>query len=233
MGQNNTDDGLQFPARRRALGMIGAGTVGLVASGPALLFGGEALAAETGLFGRTERKIPSLGKFPKWRGALDKYFEEADLKTRPCDRSTFNMCELQEWQSFLDGLKNSGKSEAALVDAVNRKMNEKDYILDPINWNLPDYWASPGEFARKHGDCEDYGIAKFMSLRELGIAPDRMRIVVLQDRNLKVAHAVMALDVEDDILILDNQIDSVISHTRIRHYQPIYAVNENAWWLYR
>jgi predicted transglutaminase-like cysteine proteinase len=71
-----------------------------------------------------------------------------------------------------------------------------------------------------------------MSLRWLGYAPDDMRIVVLQDTNLRIAHAVMAIGTGDDILILDNQVDEVLSHQRIVHYAPVYSIGETQWWMH-
>ena len=59
------------------------------------------------------------------------------------------------------------------------------------------------------------------------------RIVVLQDLNLGIAHAVMSLEHEGETLILDNQVSRVVRHEVIRHYKPIYSVNETHWWLHR
>ncbi len=222
------------PYRIHRRAFLGGGTLCAASILTSAAFGPAQAAptATTRLFGRVERKYPGLKKFPKWQGTLDKYFAEQQLVDKPCDRKQFGKCDLQEWAGFIHNLKASQGSEITIVDAVNREMNKRSYILDPVNWNLPDYWASPGEFLRKAGDCEDYGIAKFMTLRALGIAPERMRVVVLQDLNLGVAHAVMALNVPGDVLILDNQTEQVISHSRIRHYKPIYAVNEQSWWLF-
>ena len=40
-----------------------------------------------------------------------------------------------------------------------------------------DYWATPVESLRKgEADCEDYAIAKYFTLRQLGVADDKLRI---------------------------------------------------------
>ena len=116
---------------------------------------------------------------------------------------------------------------------VNSYLNQAHYILDIVNWGVEDYWASPYQFARKDGDCEDYAIAKFMSLRLLGFSNDQMRIVVLRDLNLKVAHAILVVDLNGTKYVLDNQIHDVVPASIIHHYQPIYSVNETHWWLFR
>ena len=181
--------------------------------------------------GSVESRRDNPGRFPKWQGALNRYFSEAALAQQACASSRFGRCELQEWQAFLAGL--AGAAPDAQIAAVHGEMNKRRYVLDPINWNMPDYWESPGQFLSRNGDCEDYGIAKFMSLRALGFPQETMRVVVLQDLNLGVAHAVMSIDHGGRTLILDNQIRQVVPHEVIRHYRPIYSVNETHWWLHR
>lgn len=184
-----------------------------------------------GLFGSTETRHDNPGRFPKWQGALQRYFSETPQLRQTCDRDRFGQCQLQDWQIFLDRL--AGQPAVRQIEAVHAEMNRRRYVLDPINWNQPDYWASPGQFFARNGDCEDFGIAKFMSLRALGFPQEHMRVVVLQDLNLKVAHAVMSIDHDGQTLILDNQVSRVIPHQVIRHYRPIYSINETHWWLHR
>ncbi len=127
----------------------------------------------------------------------------------------------------------AGKPLVEQLSAVNRFFNRAPYVLDPVNWGVPDYWASPGQFAAKDGDCEDYAIAKYLALRRLGVPARAMRIVVLEDRNLNTDHAVLAVrDAEGRIWILDNQTPVVVKAERIRHYRPVYSINEEAWWLH-
>ena len=85
----------------------------------------------------------------------------------------------------------------------------------------------------KNGDCEDYAIAKYFSLRWLGLKPEDMRILVLHDMNLRVAHAVLVVYHRGRALILDNQVRGVVEADAIRHYRPIYSINEQHWWLHR
>lgn len=94
---------------------------------------------------------------------------------------------------------------------------------------MSDYWASPSQFLSRAGDGEDYAIAKFVTLRRLGFGNDELRLVVLDDLNLGVAHAVLVVSESDRLLVLDNQISDVVDLRRILHYKAIYSINEERW----
>jgi predicted transglutaminase-like cysteine proteinase len=112
-------------------------------------------------------------------------------------------------------------------------MNTRRYITDPRNWGVPDYWETPGEFMTKFGDCEDYAIAKFLSLKRLGWTDDELRIAAVKDLNLKVGHAILIVYHAGKTWVLDNQIKRVVEAESIRHYQPVYSINETSWWRHR
>jgi len=183
----------------------------------------------TDLFGYRERPRANTSVFPQWIQALERHLTD-DLRDGSCNDTRINACHLREWRAFLSEIKNLPRTDQ--IDRVNRYANRKDYVLDLDNYGAIDYWAIPREFLFNGGDCEDYSITKMMSLRWLGYAPDDMRIVVLQDTNLRIAHAVMAIGTGDDILILDNQVDEVLSHKRIIHYAPVYSIGESQWWMH-
>ncbi len=147
-----------------------------------------------------------------------------------CDARIFNRCHMREWLSFLESIRHLSADEQ--ISSVNGYANRKEYILDIENYGLEDYWASPKQFLLNNGDCEDYAILKMMSLKLLGFDVNKMRVVVVQDTNQQIAHAVMSIDRHNDILILDNQIEEIISHKNIFHYVPVYSLNENKWWMH-
>ena len=120
----------------------------------------------------------------------------------------------------------------AQLDLVNDFMNKFPYIEDIVNWGQANYWEAPLEFLHKSGDCKDYAIAKYMSLRYLGWPVDALRLVVLRDVNLSADHAVLAVYTADGILILDNQIRDVTNAQNIHHYRPYYSINEQYWWFH-
>lgn len=180
-----------------------------------------------GLFDYAETPYRGLKPFPKWRKVIENYKD----KPGNCVSGKFNRCAYQKWEALIEEWKHLDKREQ--LNKVNRHMNLFRYILDPVNWGVRDYWAIPKEFFAKFGDCEDYAIAKYFSLRALGWPPEDMKIVILHDLNLKIAHAILVVDFEGDKYVLDNQIGQVVNANRIKHYRPIYSVNENGWWRHR
>jgi predicted transglutaminase-like cysteine proteinase len=193
--------------------------------------GTEAAAGPRSLFGTLEARSDNITLFPKWTGMLARHAAERPLLEQPCDDRPQRRCDRGNWSAFLESVR--PLTRRAQLDAVNRQMNHKRYVIDPTNYGVPDYWATPIQFLYLNGDCEDYAIAKYLSLRDLGFDGDDLRIVVLEDLNLGIAHAVLAVYLGDDIFILDNQIDAVVTADVIRHYRPIYSVNERHWWLHR
>jgi predicted transglutaminase-like cysteine proteinase len=187
--------------------------------------------ARTGLFGSIEIRGVSLNVLPKWTGVLARYFDEKKLADAPCTASAFNRCHLAEWSKFIESIR--GLDRSRQVAEVNRYMNQKRYVIDPVNYGVADYWATPLQFLTKNGDCEDYAIAKFFSLRALGFDNDALRILVVDDLNLKVAHAVLVVYLNGVPSLLDNQVAQVVRVEAVRHYRPIYSANENDWWFHR
>lgn len=183
--------------------------------------------AAVGIFGFNENPHVSLKPFPKWRNVINTYKD----KPGSCETGQLNACAYKKWSELIDELK--GKSKRFQLERINTYTNRFRYILDPINWGIKDYWEIPKEFFARFGDCEDYAIVKYFSLRALGWDANDMKIVVLQDMNLRVAHAILAVKYDKKEVILDNQIGLVVDSKRIRHYRPIYAVNENGWWRYK
>lgn len=194
-----------------------------------VLFIQSSVISASGLFGYQENQRSNLQMFPQWLSVLERALKER-VPDGNCDSRVLDQCHLKQWQQFLNGIKKLSRWEQ--LERVNQFANEHDYIIDIENYGVEDYWATPGEFLLNHGDCEDYAITKMLSLKMLGFNMEAIRLVVLQDTNLGVAHAVLALDSKNDTLILDNQIDEIVSHKHVLHYVPVYALNEKGWWMF-
>lgn len=176
------------------------------------------------IFGSIELFSTKTARFPKWLGMLDRF----QNGTKPCDSAT---CTTKGWKEFIADLR--GQDLKTQLKEVNRAFNSHRYILDIDNWGEEDYWATPFQFLKKHGDCEDYAISKYFTLKALGVPIEDMRVVALQDLNLNLGHAVLVVYVGDKPMMLDNQIASVVPANSIRHYNPVFSINEAGWWLHR
>jgi predicted transglutaminase-like cysteine proteinase len=174
------------------------------------------------LFGSYELQSSNMQKFPKWNSMIARWKNGA-----PCESST---CTTKGWKELIASLQSADL--ATKLKVVNREMNLHPYILDINNWGVEDYWATPYEFLKKNGDCEDYAIAKYMALKALGVPIDDMRVVALRDLNLQLGHAVLVVYVNNVPMLLDNQIGTVVPANSIKHYQPVYSINEHNWWLH-
>ena len=138
------------------------------------------------------------------------------------------------WRELLARLQAAPPDEQ--IYEVNRFFNLLDFVDDEPLWRAKDYWATPAEFlGAGAGDCEDFAIAKFFSLLELGIAEDRLRITYVKALRLNQFHMVLAYYPQADAmpLILDN-IDGAIRLADERDdLLPIYSFNGASLWLAR
>jgi len=56
---------------------------------------------------------------------------------------------------------------------------------------------------------------------------------ITKDLNLKIGHAVLVVFEGGKTYLLDNQIKSVVETKTVRHYKPVYSINDKAWWRHR
>jgi predicted transglutaminase-like cysteine proteinase len=195
------------------------------------LAGAPALAVTPGLFGTTEFQAESLRELPQWHSVLERMAAEAPA-IAAC-RTAGERCPTRAsraWSRLLRRL--DGAPPLTKLREVNRFVNGWRYRSDADNYGRSDYWATPLEFFRRAGDCEDYVIAKYRSLRLLGLPAEQLRMVVLQDVERDLPHAVLAVYLGDRILILDNLTDAVLPQESLPHYLPYYSVNETDRWAH-
>ena len=111
---------------------------------------------------------------------------------------------------------------------VNNFFNGLAFKSDEDNWGMDDYWTSPVEFLiNNSGDCEDYAIAKYFTLKAMGFPIDRLRITYVTSTQLTQPHMVLAYyeQESDDPLILDNLSPYVLHAKERRDLTPIHSFN--------
>lgn len=124
--------------------------------------------------------------------------------------------------------------EMNTVREVNRFFNQMRFVDDIVHWGENDYWATPIEFLGSNGgDCEDFSIAKYFTLRHLGVPDERLRMVYVKALRLNQAHMVVAYlpDADAEPLILDNLNPEVLRAGMRRDLQPVYSFNGESLWL--
>lgn len=139
------------------------------------------------------------------------------------------------WDKML--IKAKRKKTLEKLKLVNDFFNKVKYKRDNLHWKKKDYWASPFEFlGTGAGDCEDYAIAKYFALRQLGIPDSKLRItyVKLSRKGTKYDEAHMVLNYyhkpTQTPIVLDNVNKRLTLATKRKDLKPIYSFNAVGLW---
>ncbi len=140
---------------------------------------------------------------------------------------------VQEWRELIAAQKGVPDGEALkrVNDFFNRRIR---FVDDAEVWRQADYWATPIEMMGKGaGDCEDYTIAKYFSLRELGIPAAKLRLIYVKARiggpasSITQAHMVLGYydTPEAQPLVLDNLIGEIRPAAQRPDLVPVFSFN--------
>ena len=140
---------------------------------------------------------------------------------------------IAEWAALLNT-----PSQGTIQDKlkqVNQFFNARMAFRDDIVvWKQQDYWATPIEFLRKGaGDCEDFALAKYFTLREMGVPANQLRITYVKALELNQAHMVVTWYSTPTAipLVLDNLKTAILPATQRTDLLPVYAFNGEGLWL--
>jgi predicted transglutaminase-like cysteine proteinase len=135
----------------------------------------------------------------------------------------------------------ASQPEAAKLRRVNEFFNRRVRFRDDIDiWGVQDYWATPLEtLGRAQGDCEDFAIAKYVTLKLLGIPSEKLRLTYVKARiggpQSAVVQAHMVLSYypspEDEPLVLDNLISDIRPASRRTDLATIFGFNAEGLWV--
>jgi len=141
---------------------------------------------------------------------------------------------LTAWKRYARGRAAAPGGERELLDEVNRILNRTAFVDDASHWGEEDYWATPAESVASNGaDCEDYTIAKYFLLKELGVPISRLRMTYVKSVKLNQAHMVLAYYSRPDAepLVLDNLEDRVRPASQRADLIPVYSFNDEQVWV--
>lgn len=134
---------------------------------------------------------------------------------------------LNAWAQFARG--QAGGAPAAQMSAVNAFLNRIPWMSDNEHWGAADYWATPAETVASHGaDCEDFAIAKYFLLKELGVPIRQLRITYVRAARINEPHMVLAWYPRPDAepLIFDNLEPRVLPASARKDLTPVYSFND-------
>lgn len=136
------------------------------------------------------------------------------------------------WRRLVNESKNLPITEQLAV--VNNFFNQMNFVDDVDLWGVEDYWATPIEFlGMGAGDCEDYTIAKYFTLRELGVPDEKLRLVYVKSITLDQHHMVLAYYHQPtSVPVLLDNLDKELKPASLRNdLLPIYSFNAENLWL--
>ena len=124
------------------------------------------------------------------------------------------------------------------LDRLTRVNNYFNQLMrfgeDSEIWGQADYWATPMEsLHRAAGDCEDFAIAKYYTLLQTGVLPEKLRLTYvrakLSDFRSPVPHMVLAYYEQPtaEPLILDNLMPEILPASRRGDLTPVFTFNSS------
>ena len=143
---------------------------------------------------------------------------------------------LEGWREFVrgragrEGQARGNSGEIDLLRPVNGFFNRLPERTDLEHWGVADYWATPSESLASNGaDCEDYAIAKYFMLKELGVPVVRLRLVYATTWRSGSAHMILAYysDPGADPLILDSLEGAIQPASDRPDLIPVYTFNDD------
>jgi len=143
------------------------------------------------------------------------------------------------WQELLEEIAPLSEQEQ-LVQVNDFFHRNVRYQLDEHLYGVEDYWATPLEtLGHGRGDCEDWAIAKYISLRRLGIPDEKLRLIYVRAQiggpRSPISQAHMVLGYYEtpsaEPLILDSLISNVLPASERTDLSPVFSFNADGLWM--
>src|SRR4051794_36305605 len=178
-------------------------------------------------FGLPASVLSGGGLRQKWQG-VQRRLDDEQVQLALCDGDREG-CVSPAALRFLAIVDNAkARDGRARLGEINRAINLAIHPMsDLAQYGEIDVWSSPLlTFTTGRGDCEDYAIAKFVALRQAGISPEDLRIVIMHDTIGGEDHAVAAARLDGHWLTLDNRRMAMVEDAYIRNYRPLYVIDQ-------
>ncbi len=138
----------------------------------------------------------------------------------------------EKWYKLIES--NLGERELKKLTIVNDFINRAKRKSDAANYGKSDYWSTPLELlGRNKGDCEDFSIAKYFTLKMMNVSTDKLRIAYVTALELRQAHVVLAYykTPNSEPLILDSLKPQILPASLRSDLKYIYSFNSEFIWM--
>ena len=139
---------------------------------------------------------------------------------------------LVAWEELV--VTDNSQTDLEKLEKVNNFFNQMEFVDDIVQWKTEDYWATPIEFlGTQAGDCEDFTIAKYFTLKAMGVKEENLNLTYVKALTYNVHHMVLAYysTPGSEPLILDNIITVIKPSSQRTDLLPIYSFNGTGLWL--
>lgn len=152
------------------------------------------------------------------------------IKAQPAPQP--DLTPYDRWQILVQKNKHAPLSEK--LENVNEFFNQFEFVDDSSLWGKKDYWATLFETLYKQGgDCEDFTIAKYFTLRNLNVPEENLRLTYVISLKTKEPHMVLTLrlDPSEEPIVLDTNNNFLSPVSRRQDLVPVYSFNSKGYWI--
>ena len=187
--------------------------------------------AQSSFLGTVEFEEADLEILEQWQDVLARIeierplYQKCESKLAECGPAT-----LLAWRALIGRLRN--KPFRQQLEEINQFANARAMRSDLEVFDKTDHWATPLEFLKHSGDGEDFAIMKYVSLRELGVPKEQVRLVMVHDTLINESEFVLVVFVGNRPLFLGTQWGFVAEQQHIPYHIPYYSMNEDHRWTH-
>jgi predicted transglutaminase-like cysteine proteinase len=177
-------------------------------------------------FGLNTVPVASGEVLSKWSGVEADIRAENDILSR-C-RAKAELCSAAARKFLAIVAQGRAQTGRARIGIINRAINLAIRpTSDLAQWGVIDRWSAPlVTLTTGRGDCEDYAIAKYVALKEAGVAAEDLRLVIVRDLAVGGDHAVVAARLDDDWIVLDNRWLALVEDSQTRQMVPLFVLDQ-------
>jgi predicted transglutaminase-like cysteine proteinase len=146
---------------------------------------------------------------------------------------------LERWNQLI--VEGNQQSPDEQIHKVNEFFNQNLRYIEDLNlWKKSDYWATPLEtIGTRAGDCEDYTIAKYLTLLRMGVPSQHLRLIYVRAQiggmqsKIFQAHMVLGYYAQPDSvpLIMDSLVGTIEPANRRPDLRPVFSFNSEGLWV--